>query len=46
MKAVSILNDVPETKAQIKEWVRIASGEIREGYVNPLQIEAKLKMMF
>jgi len=43
MQAISVINNMPETKAEIKNFVQLVSDSVKEGNINPLTLTIKLK---
>jgi hypothetical protein len=44
-KALSIIKQMPENKAQIDSFIKAAENEILSGFFNPLEVEKQLKIM-
>lgn len=45
MQAISVINQMPATKAEIKHFVQLVSDSVNEGNVCPLTLSIKLKAL-
>jgi len=43
MQAISVINQMPETKSEIKTFVQLVSESVKDGNIDPLTLAIKLK---